>query len=269
MECIKKRVIQNGKKMYLIKWKGYPESENTWEPESNLRGCDQIVARFERKLLQNQTKEGQEGAIKSWLKPSMKISAPEALHTLSSKSQVRTLSESPKPLGSTGSPENFTLAKDHAESKGYRLQDKQSTQTTPSTIISEDIPEPLKLLSKQPTTTSSSRLLPTIHEKTKTSPTELAQRESRTRGSSTSLLPPAATSLNPLTNGLLGPTSDAAYPEPSPTLEIVKRLSVDGTILFKTRNLTTGAECILTRGRLLAEDPVCLVLYYEKHIVNS
>src|SRR6201999_3062735 len=24
---------------YLIKWKGYPHSENTWEPKSNLGNC--------------------------------------------------------------------------------------------------------------------------------------------------------------------------------------------------------------------------------------
>ena len=28
---------------WLVKWKGYPESENTWEPERNLRNCQQLL----------------------------------------------------------------------------------------------------------------------------------------------------------------------------------------------------------------------------------
>ena len=27
---------QNGEKLFLVKWHGYPESENSWEPKENL-----------------------------------------------------------------------------------------------------------------------------------------------------------------------------------------------------------------------------------------
>ena len=33
---------------YLIKWKGYPPSENTWEPKQSLGGCKHIIKRFEK-----------------------------------------------------------------------------------------------------------------------------------------------------------------------------------------------------------------------------
>ena len=33
-------------KQYLVLWKGYPLSEATWEPESNLKNAPDIVKQF-------------------------------------------------------------------------------------------------------------------------------------------------------------------------------------------------------------------------------
>lgn len=35
--------------MYLVKWKGYPSSENTWEPKKNLSHASELIATFDAK----------------------------------------------------------------------------------------------------------------------------------------------------------------------------------------------------------------------------
>ena len=37
-----------GHRKYLTAWKGYPSSENTWEPESNLRHASEILGNYKR-----------------------------------------------------------------------------------------------------------------------------------------------------------------------------------------------------------------------------
>jgi transposase InsO family protein len=36
-------------RFYLVKWLGYPDSENTWEPETNLRNCQQLLRRYRQR----------------------------------------------------------------------------------------------------------------------------------------------------------------------------------------------------------------------------
>ena len=37
-----------GRRKYLTAWKGYPSSENTWEPESNLRHASKVLRNYKR-----------------------------------------------------------------------------------------------------------------------------------------------------------------------------------------------------------------------------
>jgi hypothetical protein len=41
--------LNRGKREYLIKWKGYPLNESTWEPMGNLEHCHDKIREFHHK----------------------------------------------------------------------------------------------------------------------------------------------------------------------------------------------------------------------------
>lgn len=64
VEAIRDRRVRDGKIQYLIKWKNWPEISNTWEDESNLEGCRELLADFLKKRFQKKKKEKKSMPIK-------------------------------------------------------------------------------------------------------------------------------------------------------------------------------------------------------------
>ncbi|KAJ7961813.1 Chromo domain-containing protein LHP1 [Quillaja saponaria] len=50
IEAIRRKRVRKSVLQYLIKWRGWPEAANTWEPLENLQGCSDFVEAFEESL---------------------------------------------------------------------------------------------------------------------------------------------------------------------------------------------------------------------------
>jgi len=66
-KIVSHRVNKKGKLEYYIKWKGFPNEENTWEPTKNLN-CEDLIEKYEeerKKLEKDKPKEAKDGKRKA------------------------------------------------------------------------------------------------------------------------------------------------------------------------------------------------------------
>lgn len=48
-KILEKRIMDDGRIEYYLKWRGFTDEFNTWEPEENLQ-CDDLIREFKREL---------------------------------------------------------------------------------------------------------------------------------------------------------------------------------------------------------------------------
>lgn len=58
VEAVRKKRVRKGQVQYFIKWRGWPESANTWEPFENVQACADIIEEFEKSCISKQGRRG-------------------------------------------------------------------------------------------------------------------------------------------------------------------------------------------------------------------
>nr|XP_043619384.1 chromo domain protein LHP1-like isoform X2 [Erigeron canadensis] len=65
IETVRKKRSRKGQVQYLIKWRGWPETSNTWEPVENLISCSDIIDAFEERMKSTKQKSSKKHKRKS------------------------------------------------------------------------------------------------------------------------------------------------------------------------------------------------------------
>ena len=64
-KIVDKRTNVYGLVEYLVKWKNYPPSENTWEPKKNLKKLDYMIKEYENGMGEKYVKKMKKGSLKN------------------------------------------------------------------------------------------------------------------------------------------------------------------------------------------------------------
>lgn len=123
VEKILKKKSTGGKVLYYLKWKGYPDSENTWEPPENL-DCPELIEKFE-------------AGLKEKRKPAASKAKPGPANRKSSTVMTKTTPRKKRPA-SESYVEEPVLISDSDDSSG-RITTKRTSKVKTTTKRAQQV----------------------------------------------------------------------------------------------------------------------------------
>lgn len=140
VEKVLDRRVRNGKVEYFLKWKGYSDEDNTWEPEENL-DCPDLIQAFEEARKKKEA-EGKGKIEKDAKKRKSSAATPDLKGAKKSKSDDKKASgfdrglEPEKIIGATDSSgELMFLMKWQSTDEADLVPAKQANIRCPQVVI--------------------------------------------------------------------------------------------------------------------------------------
>ena len=120
------RMGKNNKFEYLLKWEGYSEDDNTWEPVGSLAHCPRLLAEFEKNKKLDETKAG---------KMNTKVAVTE--ETTSKETKIEETNIEVTIAAETAAEETITEETVTVETNTEVAITKETNEETPNEITEE------------------------------------------------------------------------------------------------------------------------------------
>ncbi|KAF7691440.1 chromobox protein homolog 3a [Silurus meridionalis] len=118
VEKVMDQRVVNGKVEFFLKWKGFPDTDNTWEPEENL-DCPELISAF---------LESQKGVVEKPDSNKRKSSTDEPETEESKAKRKKELNEKPRGFARNLEPERIIGATDSSGELMFLMKWKDSDE---------------------------------------------------------------------------------------------------------------------------------------------
>ena len=137
VEEIKKRKFRNGRKYYFVKWKGYSNKWDTWEPEENFSQSQDLIREYDLKISHRKRKLLDE----NFKTKNNIIVAKTRIQTIDpheSKVHTNKISENaPKNVSSKKINKNFKKTRSEVKILGKNPKEEEKPKTEKPKVIEE------------------------------------------------------------------------------------------------------------------------------------
>jgi hypothetical protein len=132
-KIVSKRIDKQGRTLYLIKWKGYSSSENTWEPKSHVANCQDMIEEFEDEQNKKDKSKNSDSRELRTSKRSTRFSCSPSIKKIERSTRTSNRNSSTRKRESSSE----SISTDNEDQNGYIEKKSNFKRSRKSTIDTE------------------------------------------------------------------------------------------------------------------------------------